>query len=142
VFFQIGGLPQAVKQENAAVLQIGKHVVFVHIGRVVAGHKVGHFHQVGGTDGLFAKPQMGLRNAARLFGVVGEIRLGVKVGVVANDFNGVFVGAHRAVRTQAPEFGAVGAFGGHVHIFTYRQRMVRHVVHNAHGKVVGGLVLF
>ena len=52
---QLGGVPGAVQQEAAALLQILHHVVGIKICGVGAGHEVGLGDIVGGLDGGMAK---------------------------------------------------------------------------------------
>ena len=47
--------PLAVEQEASVGLQLGDDVVLGQIGLVVAGHKVGIAHIIGGADGLLAE---------------------------------------------------------------------------------------
>ena len=126
--------PAAVQQKDAAGLDVMDHIVLADIGGVMAGHKVRLAHQVGGFDGLAAKAQMADRQAAALFGIVGKIPLRIQVGVVSDDLDGVFVGAHGTVGAQAPEFAADGGFRGGIGKFGLQQRKVGHVVGDAHGK--------
>ena len=58
--------------------------------------------------------------------------------MVADDLDGVLVRAHGAVRAEAVEHAAHGAFGAGVELFAQRQRGAGHIVHNAHGEVVLG----
>ena len=136
VFLQALHIPLAVEQEHAAVLEVFDHVVLAHIGRVVAGHKVRRADQVRGADRVLAEAQVGLGQAARLLGVVDEIRLTVQIGGVADDLDRVLVRADRAVRAHAPELRAGLALGGGVDLVRQRQRGEGHVVHDADGEVV------
>ena len=79
------------------------------VGGVVAGHKVGLIDIVGGADGLIAEAQVADGHTAGLLGVILEISLHVLVGVVADDLDGVLVGAHSAVAAQTPELALLGA---------------------------------
>ncbi len=76
----------------------------------------------------------------RIFGVIGE-SLRIHIGVVANDFDGVLVGADGTIGAQAPEFAAGGAFGGSVRHFYLIQGQMGHVVHNADGEALLGIGL-
>ena len=58
---------------------------------------------------MIAEAQVADGHAAGLLGVVLEVRLNVLVGVVADDLDGVLVGAHGAVAAQAPELALDGA---------------------------------
>src|SRR5699024_5830778 len=77
--------PLAVQQEGAALLHILNDGVLGDVSGVVAGNEVCLVDIVGGFDLGFTKPQVGNGNAAGLLGVVSEVRLGVHVGVVADD---------------------------------------------------------
>ena len=135
------GRPGAVEQEGAAVLQRGHHVVLGDIGRVVAGDEVGAVDQIGALDRVVAEAQVADGDAAGLLGVIGEVGLRVLVGVVADDLDGVLVGADGAVRAQAVEHAADGALGGDVQRLAQRQAGLGHVVVDADGEVVlGGLL--
>ena len=107
----------------------------------MAGDEVGVVDLVGGLDGPFAKAQVGNGEAAGLLGVVGEVGLHVHIGVIADDLDGVLVGAHGAVRAQAVELAGDGALGRGVVLLAQFQRAVGHIVHDAHGEVVLGLGL-
>ena len=107
----------------------------------MAGHKVRRGDQVGRADGRFAEPQVALGQAAGLLGVVDEIGLAVQVRGMADDLDGVLVGAHRAVGPHAPELGA-GLPGGGGLDLRHRQGGVGHVVHDADGEIALGLSCF
>ncbi len=130
------GAPGAVQQEHAANLQRGHHVVLGDIGRVVAGDEVGAVDQVGALDRGVAEAQVADGDAAGLLGVVAEVGLRVLIGVVADDLDGVLVGADGAVRAQTIEHAADGARGSDVQRFAELQGGVGHVVVDADGEVV------
>ena len=136
VLLQLVGLPLAVEQEHAAVLQRGHHVVHGHISGVVASHEVRRVDLIGGLDGRLAKAQVAYRQAAGLLGVVGKVGLRIHVGVVTDDLDGVLVGANGTVGAQAVELAADGAFGSGVEQLAHGQAGAGHVLHNAHGEVV------
>ena len=92
--------PLRVQQELAAFLDVGKHVVAGDVRRVMAGDEVGAVDQVRALDGRLAEAEVRNGDAARLFRVVEEVSLRVHVGVVADDLDGIFVGAHGAVRAR------------------------------------------
>ena len=131
---QLIGSPGGVQQEHAPGLDLGGHVVLVHVALVVAGHQIRPLHVVGGADGLGRKAQMGLGHAEGLLGVVLEVGLGVQVGEVSQNGNGIVGGAHRAVAAQTPELAAVRVGVVQVVKHRHRQGKVGHVVLNAHGE--------
>jgi hypothetical protein len=71
----------------------------------VAGDKIGLPDQVRRPDRLRAETQVRYRAGARFFGVVHKIALREQVGIFADDFDAVFIGAHRAVGAQAEKQG-------------------------------------
>ena len=134
--------PLAVDEEGAAVLHVPDHgETLDDVGGHVAGHEVGLVDIVGGADGLVAEAQVADGHAAGLLGVVLEVRLDILVGVVADDLDGVLVGAHGAVAAQAPELDLDGALGRGVGGGLLLQGHVGHVVHDADGELAlgGGL---
>ena len=106
----------------------------------MAGHEVRAVDEVRALDGGLAEAQVAHGEATGLLGVVGEVALSVHVGMVADDLDGVLVGAHGAVGAQAEELAGDGALGGRVDGGAERQAQVGHVVDDAHGEVVLGLV--
>jgi len=66
---------------------------------VVFGNQVSRAYRLG------AEAQMRDGNRAGFFRVVNEIALGVQIGRFADNFNGVFIGADRAVAAQAVKHG-------------------------------------
>jgi len=66
----------------------------------VAGDKFGRSYQIWSSDNTFAESDVRDRNSAGLLGVVNKITLRVKIGVFANNFDGILVGADRPVGAQ------------------------------------------
>ena len=102
------GVIEGGDEEGAAFFEVGEHVVLFKEGVLVAGDEVSLRDQVSARDGVLAETEVRSGQAAGLLGVVDEVALGVVVGVVADDLNGVLVGADRAVGTEAVEHGAIG----------------------------------
>ena len=69
----------------------------------MAGDEVGLGDQVAGADRLGAEAQVRDGDGAGLLRIVDEVALGEVVGILADDLDGVLVGAHGAVRAQAVE---------------------------------------
>ena len=137
---QLLNIPCAVEQEGAALFEVLNDLVLVDIGGVVAGDEVSLGDVVGGFDGGLAETQVGYGQAARLLGVIGEVALCVHVGVVADDLDGVLVGADGAVCTETPELTAVGACGSGVGILDNGQRKIGNVIDDADGELSLGSV--
>ena len=106
----------------------------------MAGHEVCILHQIGGEDGLIAEAQMAAGNAKGLLGVILKISLGIHIGVVANDLDGVLIGANSTVASKAPELTVHHLLMAQRQGWADRQRAVSHVVLNAHGEAVEGLL--
>ena len=128
-----------VQHECAAFLDTLQHIVHLDIARIVTGDIIGRVNQIGRFDRLFPETQMRHGHAARLFGVIGKIGLGVHVGIVADDLNRGAVRADRAVRAKAPEFALHGAFGHHGIGLINLKRRIGHIVDNADRKAMSGL---
>ena len=124
----------AVEKEGSAGNEILNDVVLIHIGRIVAGNEVGLVHQIGGLDGRLTEAQMADGNTAGLLGVIGEVALCIHVGVVADDLDGVLVGADGTVRAETPELAADGAFGGGVGILADLEGQMGHVILDTDGE--------
>ncbi|MPM40672.1 hypothetical protein SDC9_87318 [bioreactor metagenome] len=107
---------------------------------LVAGDEVSRVYEVRRLDGLLSEAEVGNRDAAGLLRVIGEIALGVQVSLVADDFDGVLVGAHRSVGAEAPELAADGPFRCGGDLLGGRKRGKGHVVGDADGEMVPGLV--
>ena len=95
--FQIFRTPLAVQEKNAARLKAAEQVIFVHVGRAVAGDIVRFADEVGLADRLGTETKMGNSHAAGFFGVVSKVSLGVHIRVVADDFDGALIGANGTV---------------------------------------------
>ena len=137
----VGGGVLGVEQEDAAVGDAVEHVEATDVGGVVAGHEVGLVDQVGALDLLFAKAQVADGDAAGLLGVVDEVALREHVGVVADDLDGVLVGADGTVGTQTPEHAAGGAFRLGVDGLAEGDGKVGHVVVDTDGEAMPAIVL-
>ena len=136
VLLQFRTLPAGVQQERAAGLDFGHDIVCFNVRFLVAGHEIRHGDKVCAADGLMAEAQMALGHAAGLLGVVFKIRLGVLVGVVTDDFDGILVGADSAVRAQPPELAGDDGLSGGDDVLAQRQGSEGHIVVDAHGEVV------
>ena len=79
---------------------------------------------------------MGNGDAARFFGIVEEIRLYVFVGVIADNFDGILVGADRTVGAESVEFTGSGARGRRIEFFREIEGRVRDVLVNADGEMI------
>ncbi len=130
--------PVCIEDEGAAVLDAVQQVILGYIGSLVAGDVVGMGNKVAGLDGLFAETQVGNGEAARLLGVIGKVCLGVEVGVVTDDFDGLLVGTDCAVSAEAEELALDGAFGHGVKFLLHVKGEVGDIVVDAHGEVVLG----
>ena len=139
---QLLGGPLTVDHEHAAGLDVVDHLEALgDVGGVVAGDEVGLVDVVAAADGLVAEAQVGDGHAAGLLGVILEVGLDVLVGVVADDLDGVLVGADGAVAAETPELALDGAFRRGVGGGNLGQGEVGDVVHDADGELALGLGL-
>ena len=134
ILFQLRAAPGSVQQECAAVLDLVDHVIAADIGLGMAGQEIRGLDEIGGANRLFTEPKMALGNAVGLLGVILEIRLGVHPCVVADDFGGVFIGTHGAVRPQAPELAGHRAGGFGDQRLPHVQGQMCHIIHHTDGK--------
>ena len=129
--------PDRVEEERAALLEAGEQVVLVDVRLLRAGDEVGLVDEVRARDRGLAEAQVRHRDAARLLGVIGEVRLGVHVRLVADDLDRALVGADRAVGAEAPELAGRRAFRREVDIRQRRrQARVRDIVVDADREAV------
>ena len=129
--------PDRVEEERAALLEADEQVVLVDVRLLRAGDEVGLVDEVRTRDRGLAEAQMRHRDAARLLGVIGEVRLGVHVRLVADDLDRALVGADRAVGAEAPELAGRRAFRREVDIRQRRrQARVRDIVVDADREAV------
>ena len=104
-------IPRTVQKEGSSVNQLLNHVVLTDVSRIVAGNKICLVNQVGGLDGLMSETQVRHSHAAGLLGIVIKICLSIHIGVVADDLDGVLVGAYGTVRAKTPELTVGGSLG-------------------------------
>ena len=63
----------------------------------MAGNKVCLVNQIGRSDRVVSETKVGNRDTAGLLGIIEEIALRVFIRIIADDLDGVFVGANRTV---------------------------------------------
>ena len=128
--------PTAVKQERAAVLGVCKDVVTRYVTGVVASDEFRLVDEVAGLNRVLAEAQVADCQTAALLAVVLEVALCVQVGVVADDFDAVFVCADGTVAAQSVELATCGACGCNVDHFVNGKAGACHVVVDTYGEVV------
>ena len=74
-------------------------------------------------------------NAACFLRVVLEVRLNKFIRVIADDFDGVFIGADRSVSAKSPELTADRSLRSRIWSGLFLQRMIGNVVYDSDGKV-------
>ena len=136
MFFETGHIPVGIQEEGAAFLDFGDDVKVLHVALLVAGNEVSHRDIVGGMDGLVAEAQVALGHAAGLLGVILKVGLGILVGIVADDFDGVLVCADGSVRAETPELAGDDALAGRDNVLAHGEGGVRDIVINADREVV------
>ena len=142
VMVQLLVAPLAVDQEHAAGLYVADDgEALGDVGGHVAGHEVSLVDVVRRLDGLVAEAQVADGHAAGLLGVILEVGLNILVGMVADDLDGVLVGADGAVAAQAPELAGDGAGRSDQGSGLLFQAEVGDVIHDADGELTLGLGL-
>ena len=119
IFFHVRGkfapeffvAPIGIQKESTALFHARNQIVMVNITFLTAGNKIGLGDEIRRSYRGFAETQMAHGNAAGFFRVVSKISLRVKVGIVADNFNGGFICADCAVRAETPEFTSGRPFG-------------------------------
>ena len=129
----------AVEQQDSAGLDHLGHVELLDKVRLMAGHEVGLFYQIGGVDGLLAEAQVRGGGGAGLFRVVNEVALGPVVRFLADDLDAVLVGAHGSVGAESVEHAADGAFFIEQPVFVVLEVVAGDIVDDTHHEVILGL---
>ncbi|CCK07164.1 hypothetical protein BN128_1075 [Cronobacter sakazakii 696] len=122
-----------VNQKNTAGFQALGHLIFIDKLQLMAADKIRLAYQIRGVNGSLADAQVGNGQAARFFGVINEIALGVPRRRVADNFNVVFGGRNAAVAAQPVKQRLQARVRGQ-RILRQRQGEMRHVVVNPDGK--------
>ena len=130
----------AVEQEDSALLQVVEHRIAADVCRIVAGHEVGMVDEPGHVEVALAEAQVADRDAAGLLRVVGEVGLGVLVGVVADDLDRVLVGADGTIGTETVEHAADDSLRSDVDDVVDGNRLVGDVIVDADGEAVEGVL--
>ncbi len=105
------------------------------------GDEVGLAHQVDRADWFRPKAQVRDGDRARLLRVIDEVALRVIFRAFADDLDGIFVRAHRAVRAQTVKHRANHIVGFGREFRVHRQAGVGNVVGNADGEMIFRLLL-
>jgi hypothetical protein len=100
------GREWGVQQERRARCRVFEHVDLVDELELMAGDEPGAIHEIRRSDGARARSQMRNGDRARLLRVVDEVALGEEVCFLADDLDGVLVGADGAVGAEAVEHDA------------------------------------
>ena len=129
----------AIEQEHGPSSGTTQHINVVDEVILVAGDKVGRLDQIGGTDRIGAKAQVGDGLGARLLGVIDEVALAVQWSILTNDLDAVLIGADGAIGTKSIEEGAGDVMGLDIKTLIIRQAGEGDVVVDADGEVVLGL---
>ena len=99
-------------------------------------------HQIPRLDGNVAEPQVGPCDPAGFLCVVFEVPLGVLVGVIPYDLDGVLVRSHRTVTPDSPEFTPDDGIRLGVYLLGQLQASMCYVVGDAYCEMVLGIVEF
>ena len=124
-----------VQEEHATLAKRSEHVVAADIRRIVTGDEIGVVDQPRHLKRALAEAKVADRDAAALLGVVGEVRLSVQIGVVADDLDGVLVRSDGAVRTEPPEHAGYDILRNDVDLLLDLDGAVGDVILDANGEV-------
>ncbi len=124
-----------IKQKGCSLLSLIEHVVLLKEGEVVAGNKIGGVDQIRRTDCFTAETQVADGYATRLLRVVDEVSLHLVICCIADDLDGVLIGADGTIGTKTVEHSGV-AFARHFEGRVVIEAGTGHVVVDAEGEVV------
>ena len=82
------------------------------------------------------KTQVALGHTAGLLRVILKVGLRILIGIVADDLDGVFVGAYRAVRAETPELAGDDRLAGGDDILAHGQGQMGYIVVDADGEMI------
>ncbi len=129
-----------VDQEGRPGLRVFKDIVLVQEDPLVAGDKVGLFDQISRANRFGTEAQVGDSDGAGLLRVVDEVALREVVGLFADDFDRVLVGADCAIGTKAEENTSEDVIRSNVKVVVNGQGGVGDIVDDADCEVVLGSV--
>ncbi len=132
-------VPEAVQQQGAAILDTLEDIVLLQVGGNVAGHEVRSRYQVRSLDGQVTETQVRAGVTAGFLGIVVKVSLAVFGRMATDDLDGVLVGTHGTVGTQAIELALGGAFLHDGNLALDRERLEGNIVHDTDGEVLLGL---
>ena len=113
-------------------------VDLVHELELVAGDEACPIDQIRGADRARTRPQVRDGDRTGLLRVVDEVALNRAVRFLADDLDGVLVGADRTVGAQAVEDGRGYVIRLCPKRWVRRQRQMRHIVNDAKCEVAAG----
>ena len=102
----------------------------------MAGDKVSLVYIICGMNRLVTEAEMRYGKTAGLLRVICEVSLSLLVGIIADDFNRIFVGADGSVRADTPEFAGDGPGRNGIRILGIGKRQMCNVVFDADCEVI------
>ena len=136
VFIQFFTFPVTGDQNASTFFYICENVVFIQVRFVMAGYKIRMIYKVCRFDWFFSESQVRTCNTAGFLSVILEISLYIKICMITNDLDGIFVCANSTVRAKSPEFTAYGSFRCSVDGFRYRQGQMCNIIFDSDRKVI------
>ena len=106
----------------------------------MAGNIVCLIDEIGGTDLILPKAEMGYGDTAGFLGVVGEIALSIEIGLITDNLNGALVGTNGSVGSKAPELATDGAGILGNNPLVHRKRQIGYIVYDTNGKSIPGII--
>ena len=126
--------PHAVQDKGSAVPQLLRHRELLDVIGLVASDVISLFYRVRGRNRALPEAQVRGGDPAGLVGGEEEVPLRVHLGLVADQLDGVFVCADRAVGAHSPEDALGRPPRDGVDGLANRERQVRHVVVDTDGE--------
>ena len=85
-----------------------------------------------------------MRNSepAGFLGIICKVTLGIKISIVTDYFNGIFICSDSTVGTKSPEFASYRSFRSSFNLFFNLQRCMSNIIIYAYGKSVFGTIHF
>ncbi len=87
-------------------------------------------------DRARAEAQMGSCRRSGFFGIVHKVTLRIVVRIFADNFDGIFIGTDRSVRTETVEYGAHNVVALDGKFLVVRQTCMRNIVINTDGEMI------
>ena len=107
----------------------------------MAGNEVSLVNQIGRLNRRMPKAKVRHRHAARLFGIIVKVCLGIHICIVTDDLDGVLVCSYGTVSAQPPELTVGSSLRRGNNRRSQLQGQMGNIINNTNGKWRLGRVL-